>query len=209
MLYVAAKFDMIGSRKLQKRDDVQKHFLLMAEEINTKFRDYLAAEFVVTHGDEAQVLLGATNAKWVFRIFEFLSVSMGEVDLRCGVGLGTLSTDLQQKSIGMDGEAWQHAKIAIETAKKKRQIIGFSGYDAELQSHLTALANLLCYLHVRWTKEQIEAIRLVSQGHTQREIAPILGVSEAAVSKRLTAAGWQHYARGRQSLEALLENHPL
>lgn len=205
MLYIAAKFDMIGSRKLHKRDAVQKHFLHTAEEINTKFFDHLAAQFVVTHGDEAQVLLDASKAKWVFRIFEYLSISMDEVDLRCGVGMGTLSTDLQQKSIGMDGEAWQHAKIAIETANRKRQIIGFSGFDIKLQDHLTSLANLLCYLQARWTKEQTETIRLISQGHTQRGVAPILGISEAAVSKRLTAAGWQHYARGRQSLEMLLE----
>jgi len=209
VLYIAAKFDMIGSRKLHSRGDVQKHFLFMTEEINATFHDYLAAYFVVTHGDEAQVLLEASNAKWAFRIFEHLSVSMGEVDLRCGVGIGTLSTDLQEKSIGMDGEAWQHAKLAIETAKKKRQIIGFSGFQPELQSHLTGLANLLCFLQARWTKEQTETIRFVAQGHSQREIAPLLGISEAAVSKRLTAAGWQHYDRGRRSLELLMEKHTL
>jgi hypothetical protein len=209
MLYAAAKFDMIGSRKLHKRDDVQRHFLLVTDEINSKFSDYLAADFVVTHGDEAQVLLEASDAKWVFRIFEYLSVSMGEVDLRCGIGIGTLNTELQERSIGMDGEAWQHAKTAIETAKRKRQIIGFSGFGQDLQSHLTALANLLCYLQVRWTNEQVETIRLLSQGYAQREIALLLGISDAAVSKRLKAAGWQHYDRGRRSLEKLLENPSL
>ena len=36
----------------------------------------------------------ASQVKWVFRIFEYLSVSMAEADLRCGIGLGTLSTEL-------------------------------------------------------------------------------------------------------------------
>ena len=205
MLYIAIKFDMIGSRKLPSRGDVQKHFLSMTEEINAKFHDYLAADFVVTHGDEAQVLLEASNAKWAFSIFEHLSLAMGEVNLRCGIGIGTLSTELQEKAIGMDGEAWQHAKLAIEMAKRKRQTIGFSGFESELQSHLTALANLLCYLQARWTVAQTETIHFVIQGHSQREIAPLLGISEVAVSKRLTAAGWQHYERGRRSLERLLE----
>ncbi|NMB01680.1 MAG: hypothetical protein GX971_09240 [Firmicutes bacterium] len=205
MQYIAAKFDMVGSRKLHRRSDVQKHFLLMAEDINVKFSDYLEAEFIVTHGDEAQVLLKASQAKWVFRMFEHLSISMAEVDLRCGVGLGTLSTDLQEISIGMDGEAWQNAKHAIDTAKKKRQTIGFFGFDSELQTHLNAIGNLLCHLQARWTKEQTETIRLLSQEHTQKEIAVLLGISQAAVSKRLTAAGWQHYYCGRESLEMLLE----
>ena len=204
MQYIAAKFDMVNSRKLHERSDVQKHFLRMAEEINVKFSDYLVAEFVVTHGDEAQVLLKASQAKWVFHIFEHLSISMSEVDLRCGVGLGTLSTDLQTASIGMDGEAWQNAKQAIEDAKKQRQTIAFFGFDSQLQTHLNAMGNLLCYLQGRWTKEQTETIRLLSQSQTQKEVAAILGISEAAVSKRLAAAGWQYYARGRTSLELLL-----
>lgn len=204
MQYVAAKFDMVGSRKLARRSDVQKHFLVMAEEINAKFADHIEAEFVVTHGDEAQVLLRAFKAKWVFRIFEHLSLCMAEVDLRCGIGLGTISTDLQEKSIGMDGEAWQHAKQAIDIAKKKRQVIRFCGFHPELEPHLNAIGNLLCHVQGRWTKEQTETIHLLSKGHTQKEIAALIGISQAAVSKRLTAAGWQHYFHGCESLEVLL-----
>lgn len=146
----------------------------------------------------------ASQVKWVFRIFEYLSVSMAEADLRCGIGLGTLSTELRQTSIGMDGQVWLNAKQAIDNAKKKRQSLSFFGFDQEWQSHLNSIGNLLCYIQARWTKEQIEAIRLLSQGHTQKEIANFLGVSPAAISKRITAAGWQHYYRGRESLETLL-----
>ncbi|HHT89614.1 MAG: SatD family protein [Limnochordia bacterium] len=209
MPYVAAKFDMVGSRKLRSRREVQKRFLHLADEINLKFAEHLAAEFVVTHGDEAQVLLPASKAKMVFRIFEYLSLSMVEVDMRCGVGTGTISTDLQEKSIGMDGEVWQHAKDAIEYAKRKRQIISFFGFAPELQLHLNALGNLLCYLQGRWTKEQLEAICLLSKGHTQKEIAEKLEISQVAVSKRLTGAGWHHYVRGRESLELLLGSDPV
>lgn len=138
MQYIATKFDIVGSRKIQERNHVQKHFLLVGKEINMQFADYLEAEFVVTHGDEAQVLLRVANAKWVFRIFEHLSISMLNVDLRWGVGLGTLSTDLQKVAIGMDGEAWQNAKLAIDSAKKRRQIIGFHGFEPDLQVHLNA-----------------------------------------------------------------------
>lgn len=204
MQYVAVKFDMVNSRKLQRRGSIQKQFLRTAEEINMMFSDYLAAEFVVTHGDEAQVLLKASQAKWVFRIFEHLSISMAEVDLRCGVGIGKLSTNLQKVAIGMDGEVWQNAKQAIENAKKQRQTMDFFGFDPELQIHLNAMGNLLCHLQARWTKEQLETIRLLSQLQTQKEIATLLEISQAAVSKRLSSAGWQHYVRGRTSLEMLL-----
>lgn len=201
MEYIALKFDMIGSRRLHERDDVQKHFLLMAAEINKKFAAVLEAEFIVTHGDEAQALLMRSQAPMVFRIFEHLSISMKEVSFRCGVGLGTLSTSVQQKAIGMDGIAWQNAKKAVDNAKKKRQTIHFCGFNPLLQTHLNALGNVLCHIQTRWTKDQIETILLLSKFPTQKEIAAFLEISEAAVSKRLAAAAWHHYYAGRQSLE--------
>lgn len=205
MEYIALKLDIIGSRKLNERALVQKSFLSTAATINKKFHGVLEAEFIVTHGDEAQALLKKSNAHMAFRIYEFLSISMRETDFRCGIGLGTLSTSVQKSAIGMDGIAWQNAQEAIQHAKKNRQAIHFVGFDLLIQTHLNALGNLLCYLHKRWTNEQIEAIRLLTQLSTQKEIATCLVISEAAVSKRLAAAGWHYYYDGRKSLELHLK----
>lgn len=205
MQYIAAKYDMIGSRRLTLRDDIQKHFLHVADEINCKFEGVLEAKFIVTHGDEAQALFSISHAQAAFSVFEHLALAMGEVRFRCGIGLGTLSTTIQQSAIGMDGEAWQNAKHAIDYAKKKRQSIHFYGFEPQLQVHLNALSNLLGFLQAGWTKEQRETILLVSEFATQREIAIHLGVSDVAVSKRLTAAGWNHYQDGRASLDLQLE----
>jgi hypothetical protein len=206
MQYAALRFDIVKSRRLKQRAAVQKSFLMSAEDINREFADVLEASFVVTHGDEAQALLRVSNIQSVFPILEHLTVSVDGVNFRCGVGLGTLNTSLQEMAIGMDGEAWQNAKQAINEAKVQRQSIRFEGFDPQLQPHLNAIGNLLCYLCSRWTKEQRETIRLLSKTNTQREIAAQLGISDAAVSKRLTAAGWQHYLQGRKTLEFLLED---
>ncbi len=62
MRYVAVKVDMVSSRLLQQRGEVQRRFLDIAGEINDRFGEHLVAEFVVTHGDEAQVLLPPSQA---------------------------------------------------------------------------------------------------------------------------------------------------
>jgi len=203
--YLALKFDIINSRKLPHRDLVQREFLLLAEAVNRRFTNVLAAKYIVTHGDEAQALLKKQDAPEAFRIFEFLTVAMRTASLRCGVGLGTLSTDIQAEAIGMDGTAWQNADAALETAKAKRRAIYFQGFEPVLQLHLNALGNLLCYIQSRWTGEQVEVIRLLEECSSQKEIAARLGVSEVAVSKRLKASGWQYYSEGRAALELLLK----
>lgn len=204
MQYMALKFDMVRSRRLRGRDEVQKQFLATVADINRQFRACLAADFVVTHGDEAQVLLGAQQGRWAFQLFEHLVFSMRGVEFRCGIGWGTLSTALQPLSIGMDGEAWQNAQKALDKAKKGRLIISFSGFNPELEFQLNALGNLLCHVQARWSGEQLETILLLSRLGKQRVVAAKLGISEAAVSKQLTAAGWHHYSRGRAALERLL-----
>lgn len=205
MEYIALKFDIVGSRKLLQRESVQRTFLAVADEINERFGSGLAAEFIVTHGDEAQALLRTSHADFAFAIFEHLFFAIRAVEFRCGIGLGTLSTSLREKAIGMDGTAWQNAEAAIQCAKKKRQAIYFKGFAPHLETQLNALGNLLCFVRSRWTKEQIEVIRLLTKFSTQKEIAVNLGISEAAVSKRLTSAGWQYYYQGRRALDILLQ----
>ena len=205
MEYFALKFDIVNSRRLPHRDRVQREFLMLAEDINRRFTHVLAAKFIVTHGDEAQALLNKEDAPEAYRIYEYLTIAMRTASLRCGVGLGTLSTDIQDEAIGMDGTAWQNAGAALETAKSKRRAICFQGFEPAFQLHLNALGNLLCYIQSRGTREQVEVIRLLAECSSQKEIAARLGVSEAAVSKRLKASGWQYYYEGRTALELLLK----
>ena len=112
MEYLALKFDIVNSRRLPHRDRVQREFLMLAEDINRRFTHVLAAKFIVTHGDEAQALLNKEDAPEAYRIYEYLTIAMRTASLRCGVGLGTLSTDIQDEAIGMDGTAWQNAGAA-------------------------------------------------------------------------------------------------
>ena len=118
MRLVAVKLVRVSSWLLQQRVEVQRRFLDIAGEINDRFGEHLVAEFVVTHGDEAQVLLPPSLAPWVFRVCEYVALALAEVEFRFGVGCGTLSTELLPISIVMDGEAWQNAEVALTRAKR-------------------------------------------------------------------------------------------
>jgi Trp operon repressor len=203
-LYLAVKMDMVRSRKLKERAKVQERFLKVINELNEKFSSSLAARFVVTHGDEAQGLLKAAHAGSLFSIIEYLIYSMPFIHFRFGIGIGTLSTRLQDIAIGMDGEVWQRAKQAIEEVHKSKQFIKFCGFEEFDQQMLGALGDLLLWTMWKWSEDQKTAIHLLRKGMSQVEIAHTLGVSEAAISKRLTAAGWRYYEAGAEAMKALL-----
>ncbi|HEX7713920.1 MAG TPA: SatD family protein [Bacillota bacterium] len=202
--YIALKTDMIHSRALHERDKIQELFFAAADRINTDFGSCFESGFIITHGDEAQALIRREAAASVYPIIESLVEMMKPVELRFGLGWGTLSTKMQKMAIGMDGEAWQNAKEAIDIARKSRRWVCFRGFSFEMQKGLESLANLLLFIHGHWTPEQLQAIGPIRTGQTQATIAKTLHVTEAAISKRLSAAGWREYQDGREALQELM-----
>jgi hypothetical protein len=201
--YIALKTDIIRSRALQERNKVQELFLKAANRMNAQFHLYFESGFIVTHGDEAQALIKIEAVGSVYQMIEALVEMMDPVELRFGMGCGTLNTTVQKMAIGMDGEAWQNAKQAIDIARRSHQIVCFRGFYPDVEKSLEAFANLLLFLHQRWTPEQLEVIRIMRTGQTQAAIAKMLKVSEAAISKRLSAAGWHQYEEGLDALQKL------
>jgi hypothetical protein len=203
-LYLAVKLDMVRSRRLKERTRVQERFLKVVDELNEIFTSSVAACFVVTHGDEAQGLLKLSYACSLFSVIEYIAYSMHSIQFRFGVGIGALSTQLQDIAIGMDGEVWQRAKQAIDEAHRTKQFVKFYGFEELEQQVLGALGNFLLWTMWKWSEDQKTAIHLLRKGMSQVEISQTLGVSEAAISKRLTAAGWRYYESGAEAMKSLL-----
>jgi hypothetical protein len=202
--YIALKTDMIRSRTIHDRNQVQELFFKASDWMNTNFHLCFESGFIITHGDEAQALIKITAADSVYQIIEALIEMMEPVELRFGLGCGSLNTKVQKMAIGMDGEAWQNAKEAIDNTRKSHRVVSFRGFNPDLEDGLQSLTNLLLFLHERWTPEQLEVIRIIRTGQTQTTIAKMLGVTEAAISKRLSTSGWRRYYEGRNALQKLL-----
>lgn len=221
MRFVAVKCDLVHSRRLKDRSNVQESLLSAVRCTNERFASAIAAEFVVTHGDECQGLLHEGAISQVFEIIEFIIDRMHPVQVRFGIGLGTLSTSLQEKAIGTDGPAWYNAKEALEGAKRERMAARFRGFGVSAGScsdsvscanpgflvdeYLSSMASLLLYIRARWPLDLRKLTELLEEGMTQAEVASTRGVSAAAVSKRLTRAGWREYRDGAKAIRRLLD----
>ncbi len=203
--FIAIKFDIVHSRKIKNRSLVQEKLFNAVSTVNSQFADAIRSEFVVTHGDEVQGLLGVFGASKIIYIIERFIDALRPDEVRFGVGFGALATRLQPYAIGMDGRVWHQAKAAIETAATKHAPIQFSGFGKMDDDIINALANMLLFIRSRWTKEQLDVVALLETNKTQVAIAKQLGVSEAAISKRLSAAGWHYYRDGREALGLLLQ----
>ena len=69
-MYLALIADVIDSKTVQERFDLQKQLEKTLQKINELFKDYLASSFTLTLGDEFQALLKVEAP--VFQIIDTL-----------------------------------------------------------------------------------------------------------------------------------------
>lgn len=199
-LYIAIIADIIGSKSISDRNDVQRQLEKVLEQVNTTYRYAIASQFIITLGDEFQGVLHDGSA--VMRILDRIQREMYPVTFRFGIGVGSLSVPLQtHTSLGSDGSAFHLARASIEGVQaleskkaesKTNMLIGI-----EDNENITALLNtifkLTWALQASWTLRQREVIGTLQQyNETQTEIAKRLGIVQSSVQKSLTSS--QYYA---------------
>lgn len=221
MIYIAVKIDVVRSRRVTDRQQLQDAIFGAVEQANTDYADKLASRFAVTHGDEVQGLLPAVNSTACLTVCEQFIDRLQPESVRIGLGVGSLATKVQPSAIGMDGEAWHRAQRAIEHARRRRSTFVLDGPDSrhpvadqESVADLNAVIDYLLSHRMHWTDNQREAVNLLHSLGSRQAVSEHLGISAAAISQRLSGCMWDKYERLRQTanrqmatyIEALSEN---
>lgn len=215
-MYIAIIADMIGSRTLDARHDVQLRLVETLNQVNRDYEDQIASNFTITLGDEFQGLL--VNASKLLEIIEKIKAAMHPVDLRFGIGIGEISTEINRmQSIGADGPAYWFARSAIDHLKKENDYdVSRSQLQLSSKEDWVEVVNdslKLCdYVESKWVKSQREFIDLSIMNYgfnldfKQIEIAETFGMSVQMVNKKLQNTGYYQYIRLKQSINDLVQN---
>ena len=203
--YTALIADVVGSRQFDPdarallQEDLQA-FLLT---INEGFAPSIAAQFVITTGDEFQGLLQdgsiLPDILWAARM------ELPDARVRFGFGHGAIHTALLPQAIGMDGPAFHQARAAIETAAREGWTGGvFRGFGDDADRILDGIAHLLERHVMNLTAKQRLLADLLRNGHDQTAVAEQLRVTRQAVSKQVQSLGWKVLSSGEDALRAAL-----
>jgi hypothetical protein len=136
-----------------------------------------------TAGDELQV--ADRDADVVLAIILHLT-RLGTWSV--GLGIGPIETPLPTSIRAGRGDAFVHAREAVERAKRASTRLAVTG-STEAAADAEALVRLLVELRDRRSSEGWEVYDLLAEGLTQREAAERLKITEGAVSLRAKAAG--------------------
>ena len=140
--------------------------------------------FERTAGDEIQAVLD--DASEAIRLAVMMAASG---DWSVGLGFGQVELPLPAQTRAGRGPAFEHARRAVERAKNTNAHLAVDASSTEA-SRLEAELQLTACIVSKRRATAWEAGTLADEGLTQQQIAQRLGISQQAVSSRLSAALW-------------------
>lgn len=214
-MYLALIADVIDSKMVQERFDLQKQLEKTLQTMNERFGEFLASSFTLTLGDEFQALLKVDAP--VFQMIDTLRSLLTPTQLRFGIGLGEIVTDIDPlQSIGADGPAYWNARAAINLLHQKNdygntQIYFLSGKEKQ-DFFVNALIASGEAIRSGWRGSQEEILLdllkrcVYSENFSQQDLAQSLEINPSALSKRLKSSSIRVYLRGRAAVLASIQS---
>ena len=214
-MFLALIADVIDSKMVQERFDLQKQVEKTLQKMNELFGDYLASRFTLTLGDEFQALLEVDAP--VFQIIDTLRSELTPTQLRFGIGLGEIVTTIDPlQSIGADGPAYWNARAAINLVHQKNDYgntqIYFSSGKENQDFFVNALIASGEAIRSGWRGSQEEILLdllkrcVYSENFSQQDLAQSLAINPSALSKRLKSSSIRVYLRGRAAALASIQS---
>jgi len=214
-MYLALIADVIDSKMVQERFDLQKQLEKTLQTMNELFGEFLASNFTLTLGDEFQALLKVDAP--VFQMIDTLRSELTPTQLRFGIGLGEIVTDIDPlQSIGADGPAYWNARAAINLVHQKNDYgntqIYFSCGKEKQDFFVNALIASGEAIRSGWRGSQEEILLdllkrcVYSENFSQQDLAQSLAINPSALSKRLKSSSIRVYLRGRAAALASIQS---
>ena len=120
-LYGVINMDIVDSRLLSNRENVQKKIHEYLNYWNNKDKDILLTPITITLGDEWQIVIKAPCKGYeVINAFQSF-LRKNDIYVYSGFGIGTISTSIYNDTRLMDGDCFIKAREALNTAKNKNR----------------------------------------------------------------------------------------
>lgn len=192
--------DLIRSRKIADRAEVQRRLRKTLEKINRTYHDSILARLMLTRGDEFEGVL--KDAKVCYVVFEDIERELYPIRMRGGIEIGKIDTEFSEIATEMDGPAFHLAREALAGVKGKKSGLLVCSGDQKLDKPLNSILSLFWAVKGGWTERQWEVVNFyLSHGApTHAEVANHFRVSQLAITKILSAAHMEAVNDAREFL---------
>lgn len=200
--YIAIIGDIVDSKKIANRNEVQSKYKEAIENINKKYNEDIEAKFSISLGDEFQGLL--KTGENVINIITDIELALHPVKIRFGIGVGDVNTNINKEStFEVDGSAYHRARKMIGSIEDKKNrntesysniLISSSDDKVDIDELLNTILSVSSALKSKWTDRQIEIISAYLENEkNQYQTASALNISQPSVYKSLNKSRYYTY----------------
>ena len=193
-MYYAIIGDIKNSKEIDNRYEVQNKLKKILDDINLKYKADIKANFLITLGDEFQGLLN--SPAFALEIVKYTQRELYPVKLRFGIGIGEISTEINQKAaIGADGPAFYAAREMINFLKNEEKHLKNQAPDIQIGYYnsktieideINIMLTLIKVIEDSWTDKQRYTIwDMMLNGGSQEKCAKRMMTSQSTVARRL------------------------
>lgn len=214
MVYYAIIGDIKESKKLENRGEIQKKLKNVLTNINDIYCENIVANFLITLGDEFQGLL--KDAVNILDIVKYIQREMYPVELRFGVGIGEIYTEIDsQAAIGADGPAFYAARNAIVQIHEQEKKIKKQSSDIQIQLYeknyfevkqINTMLSLLKTIEDGWNEKQRYTIwDMICHQESQYMCARRQNTTQSTVARRLSEGKYQVYNNAMATIKEAIQ----
>lgn len=178
--------DIINSRKLSSKIWINdlKAFLNTFGQSPNDWEIYRGDEFQLEIKNPEEALLVAFQLKAFFKSIK--------LDLRISIGFGE-KTYKSRKITESNGSAFIRSGETFETLKKQKLNLAINSADTIFDEELNLMLKLSLSFMDNWLQQSAEFVIVAIQNPTlsQEEIGMLLGINQAAVSRRQKRANYE------------------
>ncbi len=178
--------DIINSRKLSSKKWMAdlKAFLNTFGKSPNDWEIYRGDEFQLEIRNPEDALLVAYQLKAFFKCIN--------LDIRISIGFGE-RTYKARKITESNGSAFIRSGETFDTLKKKKLNLAINSGDAFFDEELNLMLKLSLSFMDNWLQQSAEFVLVAIQNPTlsQEEIGTLLGINQAAVSRRQKRANYE------------------
>ena len=196
MNYFALIGDIIDSKKIDNRYQVQKTLESCLADLNNEFQTVLASKLSITLGDEFQGLLSLDAP--LFQIIDRINLAMQPYQVRFGIGIGKILTDINpEQSIGADGNT--QIAVSFDDENQVSVVNTLIASSEAIKSDWRASQEIIL--------KELLALGIYDEQFDQQMLAKRLELTTSALSKRLKSSNIKVYLRARKTALKCLKHH--
>ena len=173
--------DVRGSRKMAQDERYEGQLFLKSAiiQVNEEFSAEIEAPFMITRGDEFQGVLKNLQSAFIAMLeFERLFFPL---QLRYGIGRGSIQKMGSDIPIEMDGPAFHRANEALTHVKKKKHFIQCTTEDPNYDLMINTIFSLICAIKGKWNEVAFDRDWKYKELGTFEKVSNVENVSTQAI----------------------------